>query len=61
MGRWTVFDGPNADGPLFVAETIPDGRVALRIPSPHPVVVTRAKAIEIRLAIGAAMGESPNS
>ena len=56
MGRWPVTDGPDSDDPLFVAESVPGG-VSLHIPSPDPVVVTRAKAEEIRLAIGAAIGE----
>lgn len=49
MGRWTVRD-------VFVAESLPDGRVSLHIPSPGPVAVTAEVAEHIRLAIGAAIG-----
>jgi hypothetical protein len=51
MGRWTVRD-------VFVAESLPDGRVSLHIPSPEPVAVTAEVAEHIRLAIGAAIGSA---
>lgn len=51
MGRWTVRD-------VFVAESLPDGRVSLYIPSPGSVVVTADVAEHIRLAIGAAIGSA---
>lgn len=53
MGRWTIRDGRTD---LFVAESLPDGRVSLHIPSAVPVAVTAETAEHIRLAIGAAVG-----
>jgi hypothetical protein len=50
-------DGPDATEPMFVVENVPGGGVSLHIPSPDPVEITAAKAQEIRLAIGAALGE----
>jgi hypothetical protein len=51
VGSWAVLD-------LFVAESLPDGRVSLRITSPEPVAVTAEVAERIRLAIGAAIGSA---
>ncbi len=57
MGKYTIADGPEADGPLFEVEPLADGTLRLHIPSPDPVVVSRKKAEEIRLALGAAIGD----
>ncbi|MFC4855381.1 hypothetical protein [Actinophytocola glycyrrhizae] len=53
MGRWTVRNGRTD---LFAAESLPDGRVSLHIPSAEAVAVTAETAEHIRLAIGAAIG-----
>lgn len=57
--RYAVVDGPDADGPLFEVEPLDDGTLRLHIPSPDPVIVSRRKAEEIRLALGAAIGDVP--
>lgn len=61
MAKWTIEDGPDADGPLFEVEALADGTLRMHIPSPDPVVVSRNKAEEIRLALGAAIGKADPS
>lgn len=55
MGRWAVTDGANE---MFVVESRPGGMVSLDIDSP-PLVVTRARAEQIRTFIGAAIADTP--
>jgi hypothetical protein len=53
MSRWAVRDD---EGEVFIVESLPNGTVSLHIPSPGPLVVTRDRAEQIRLFIGAAIG-----
>lgn len=56
MGRWAIQEGSEE---LFVVESRVDGMVSLDIPSP-PLVVTRARAEQIRTYIGAAIADTPS-
>jgi hypothetical protein len=59
MATWTVLtnDGDD-DGLLASVQSNADGTVSLHVPSPDPVVLTTTKAEEIRLAMGAAIGDA---